>query len=105
MVSGSQDMTNQHVASLNAEGLKQLFLSGTKFIEANVDAINSLNVFPVPDGDTGINMLLTLQAANDSVATSLPQETVGSLIESLAKGALLGARGNSGEINNFFTVH
>ena len=102
MVSGSQDMTNQHVASLNAEGLKQLFLSGTKFIEANVDAINSLNVFPVPDGDTGINMLLTLQAANDSVATSLPEETVGSLIESLAKGALLGARGNSGVIFSQF---
>ena len=102
MVSGSQDMTNQHVASLNAEGLKQLFLSGTKYIEGNVDAINSLNVFPVPDGDTGINMLLTLQAANDSVATSLPQETVGSLIESLAKGALLGARGNSGVIFSQF---
>lgn len=95
-------MTNQHVASLNAEGLKQLFISGTKFLETNVDAINSLNVFPVPDGDTGINMLLTLKAANDSVATSLPHDTVSSLINTLAKGALLGARGNSGVIFSQF---
>ena len=95
-------MTNQHITSLNAQDMLHLFISGTKFLEHNVDAINSLNVFPVPDGDTGINMLLTLKTATDSAANSISDTKVSTVMEALAKGALLGARGNRGVIFSQF---
>jgi DAK2 domain fusion protein YloV len=77
--------------------------AGTRCLEQNADAINALNVFPVPDGDTGINMLLTLRSANDS--PELPPAgsgTVAQVSHGLARGALLGARGNSGVIFSQF---
>ncbi len=59
--------------------------------------INALNVFPVPDGDTGTNMVLTMQAAFDEIADS-PERNVGKMAHAIAHGALMGARGNSGVI-------
>jgi hypothetical protein len=71
----------------------------------NVDAINSLNVFPVPDGDTGTNMFLTLQAATDHVNTQLKPlmgSDVADVLSGISRGALLGARGNSGVLLSQF---
>jgi uncharacterized protein len=59
--------------------------------------VNSLNVFPVPDGDTGTNMLLTMQAAYNEIA-GLGDKGIGRMAHAIAQGALMGARGNSGVI-------
>jgi hypothetical protein len=67
------------------------------WLKTNQQNVNSLNVFPVPDGDTGTNMVLTMQAAFDEVANA-GTENVGELAHSVARGALMGARGNSGVI-------
>jgi DAK2 domain fusion protein YloV len=88
---------------ITGDTFRQLVAAGTRCLESHVDAINGLNVFPVPDGDTGINMLLTLRSAND--AKELPPEGIGTVAEvsyALARGALLGARGNSGVIFSQF---
>ncbi len=87
---------------LDAEGFRQLVVGGAACVEANVEAINALNVFPVPDGDTGINMLLTLRASIDAPLPDSATATVGEMSEALARGALLGARGNSGVIFSQF---
>lgn len=65
----------------------------------NAEFINSLNVFPVPDGDTGTNMNLTIESGARAVSEN-PSSKVGDLTESLAKGMLMGARGNSGVISS-----
>ena len=65
----------------------------------NAEFVNSLNVFPVPDGDTGTNMNLTIESGAKSVSEN-PSTNVGDLTESLAKGMLMGARGNSGVITS-----
>ena len=88
--------------TFDAQDFRQLVLSGAGCLEANVDAINALNVFPVPDGDTGINMLLTLRAATAAELPDAASATVGSMSSALARGALLGARGNSGVIFSQF---
>lgn len=67
------------------------------WLKTNQQIVNSLNVFPVPDGDTGTNMLLTMQAAFDEVESS-PSDNIGQIAHSIARGALMGARGNSGVI-------
>src|SRR5690349_8088224 len=68
------------------------------WLAANADRINALNVFPVPDGDTGINMSMTLQAAVDGLQR-LPEDAPTSLVAQTAyESAMLGARGNSGVI-------
>jgi DAK2 domain fusion protein YloV len=66
-------------------------------LEAHQGAINALNVYPVPDGDTGTNMLLTMQSAFNEIQDS-PEEEVGVIAQKVAHGALMGARGNSGVI-------
>lgn len=81
--------------------LKLLFKASLSWLEANHLAINDLNVFPVPDGDSGTNMLLTLQSAYNEIAQS-PSRAAGEIIQGLAKGALMGARGNSGVILSQF---
>ena len=89
---------------LTGEGFRQMFEAGARCVEAHVDEINALNVFPVPDGDTGINMLLTMQAALRS--DELPPVGTGTVAEvsaAISRGALLGARGNSGVIFSQFT--
>jgi uncharacterized protein len=68
-----------------------------KALEAHIDELNKLNVFPVPDGDTGINMFVTLQAANKAIG-KLETDSAAEISAAAARGALLGASGNSGVI-------
>ncbi len=95
-------MTNFPLSRLSAEDFRQFVLAGAACIEENVEAINALNVFPVPDGDTGINMLLTLRAATEAPLPDPAAATVGEMSGAIARGALLGARGNSGVIFSQF---
>jgi hypothetical protein len=81
----------------DGRALKRLIKAGLGWLERHQAAINALNVYPVPDGDTGTNMLLTMQAAYGEISES-PEEEVGAIAQKLAKGALMGARGNSGVI-------
>ncbi len=83
--------------SLGGQELKQLFSAGTAWLERHAAYVNSLNVFPVPDGDSGTNMLLTMQAALKEVNAS-PDHSASAICAALSHGALLGARGNSGVI-------
>ena len=83
--------------TLDGQGLKTLVEAGTIWLKANQQLINSLNVFPVPDGDTGTNMLLTMQAALTEIVHS-GERNVGKMAHAVAQGALMGARGNSGVI-------
>jgi len=76
---------------------KQIIESSTAWLEAHIELVNSLNVYPVPDGDTGTNMYLTMQAALREVST-ISENTVSAVARGLAHGALMGARGNSGVI-------
>lgn len=77
--------------------VKRMFSAGAIWLENNVPLVNSLNVFPVPDGDTGTNMLLTIQAAVRE-ANASGSHNAGEIYNGLSRGALLGARGNSGVI-------
>ncbi len=83
--------------SLDGLALKQLVEAGLTWLRTNHQMVNNLNVFPVPDGDTGTNMLLTMQAAYDEIA-NLGHHNVGQMAAAVAQGALMGARGNSGVI-------
>ena len=81
----------------DGQELKRLLAAGTAWLEKNAPRINALNVFPVPDGDTGTNMLLTMQAALAEVAND-PSHDAGHIARGISQGALMGARGNSGVI-------
>ena len=96
MITRQAFRANQNVA---ADGylLKQLFGAGLMWLEQNKEAVNRLNVFPVPDGDTGTNMFLTMRHAYLEIA-HLEETNVGKLTRALSNGALRGARGNSGVI-------
>ncbi len=83
--------------SIDAAMLQKMFLSGAKALEAKKDYINELNVFPVPDGDTGTNMTMTVMAAAREVK-SLENPTIEQFGKSVSSGSLRGARGNSGVI-------
>ena len=83
--------------TINAEMLSEMFLAGAANIEAKKEFINELNVFPVPDGDTGTNMSLTIMAAAKEV-TALSDVTMDTLAKAISSGSLRGARGNSGVI-------
>lgn len=83
--------------TIDAKMLQRAFLSGAKGLEAKKEWINELNVFPVPDGDTGTNMTLTIMAAAREVAV-LENPTMETLSKAIASGSLRGARGNSGVI-------
>lgn len=82
---------------MDAQLLKKAFLAGAYNLEKNKDYINELNVFPVPDGDTGSNMSLTIMAAAKEVA-ALENPTIEELSKVMSSGSLRGARGNSGVI-------
>ncbi len=82
---------------LDGIGLKKLVEAGMLWLKTNQQLVNSLNVFPVPDGDTGTNMLLTMQAAYNEILHS-NETNVGKVAHAIAQGALMGARGNSGVI-------
>jgi uncharacterized protein len=85
------------LALLDGQDLKVLIEAALTWLKTNQQTVNSLNVFPVPDGDTGTNMLLTMQAAFNEIINS-GEWNIGKMAHSLAQGALLGARGNSGVI-------
>ena len=87
----------QQPTTCDGQEFRQLIESGTAWLEAHIDFINSLNVYPVPDGDTGTNMYLTMQAALREIAT-VSDSSVSAVAVALAHGALMGARGNSGVI-------
>ena len=82
---------------IDGQGLKEMIEAGLTWLRTNQQLVNSLNVFPVPDGDTGTNMLLTMQAAYNEVSKS-GESNVGKMAHAIAQGALMGARGNSGVI-------
>ena len=82
---------------LNAQALAKFFQGGCVYLGANKDQVNALNVFPVPDGDTGINMYLTIKSAVQAIAAK-NYISVDKLAQDFSMGALMGARGNSGVI-------
>ena len=81
--------------SPSADALRKAFVAATDCLERYRDAINSLNVFPVPDGDTGTNMLLTMRSALERCPHT-SRSSAGEVLSGLAEGAFWGARGNSG---------
>ena len=83
--------------TVNGQQLKDYIGAALAWLKTNQKIVNSLNVFPVPDGDTGTNMVLTMQAAFNEVANS-DETNVGKMCKDIAQGALMGARGNSGVI-------
>lgn len=83
--------------TINSTMLSKMFLAGAKSLEAKKEWINELNVFPVPDGDTGTNMTMTIMSAAKEVAT-LISDDMPTLCKTISSGSLRGARGNSGVI-------
>lgn len=83
--------------TINVDILAKMFLAGAQNIEAKKDYINELNVFPVPDGDTGTNMSMTIMSAAKEV-TALNKSAMKDLAKAISSGSLRGARGNSGVI-------
>jgi DAK2 domain fusion protein YloV len=83
--------------AIDGQEFKWLTKAALAWLQHHQEAINALNVYPVPDGDTGINMVLTMQAAWDEIKDS-PEQNVGLVARQMAHGAMYGARGNSGVI-------
>ena len=87
--------------ALTGWDLRRMAAASVSALERNADAINALNVYPVPDGDTGINMLLTLRSLHEA-GEQAPGSGIGEVASAMARGALLGARGNAGVILSQF---
>ncbi|MDE6567202.1 MAG: DAK2 domain-containing protein [Lachnospiraceae bacterium] len=85
------------VKTINAQMLQKMFLAGARGLEAKKEYINELNVFPVPDGDTGTNMTMTIMSAAGEVS-ALTNPSMDQLGKAISSGSLRGARGNSGVI-------
>ncbi len=85
------------ITSINSELLAKMFLAGAKNLDAKKEWINELNVFPVPDGDTGTNMSMTIMSAAKEVG-AMENPTMEQLSKAISSGSLRGARGNSGVI-------
>lgn len=85
------------ITSINSKLLARMFLAGAKNLDSKKEWINELNVFPVPDGDTGTNMTMTIMSAAKEVS-SLTDPTMAELAKAISSGSLRGARGNSGVI-------
>src|SRR5689334_16383804 len=83
--------------SINGQSMKRLVEAGMIWLRTNQQTVNALNVFPVPDGDTGTNMVLTMQSAWNEVK-DLGHRRISDMAAAVSKGALMGARGNSGVI-------
>src|SRR5512146_1318506 len=81
----------------DGQALKRLVEAGLAWLKTNQQTVNALNVFPVPDGDTGTNMMLTMTSAWNEIKDS-GERQAGRMAALVAKGALMGARGNSGVI-------
>ncbi|MFW6057130.1 MAG: DAK2 domain-containing protein, partial [Chloroflexota bacterium] len=89
-------MSTTKTKCVDGKAFKKMFSAGTRWLERAVPEINAINVFPVPDGDTGTNMLLTMRSAVEEANGA--DGPVGEISRSMAYGALMGARGNSGVI-------
>jgi DAK2 domain fusion protein YloV len=87
----------KQVNYINGQELREMFAAATAWLEKSASDIDALNVFPVPDGDTGTNMLLTMRASIEE-AYLVPDHSTSAVAQAMAKGALMGARGNSGVI-------
>lgn len=85
------------ITNIDGKTLQKMFLAGAKNLEAKKEWINELNVFPVPDGDTGTNMTLTIMSAAKEVS-AIANPTMENLAKAVSSGSLRGARGNSGVI-------
>lgn len=88
---------NDRYAVLDGHRLRRGVAAGLEWLRTNKEAVNALNVFPVPDGDTGTNMLLTMQAAWEEIEAHA-DPSASKITHGIAQGALMGARGNSGVI-------
>ena len=86
------------ITSINSEVLAKMFLAGAKNLDAKKEWINELNVFPVPDGDTGTNMTMTIMSAAKEVSALGATPAMAQLSKAISSGSLRGARGNSGVI-------
>ena len=86
------------ITSINSEMLAKMFLAGAKNLDAKKEWINELNVFPVPDGDTGTNMTMTIMSAAREVSALGATPQMAQLAKAISSGSLRGARGNSGVI-------
>ena len=84
-------------APMDGQSLKRLVEAGLTWLRTNQQTVNALNVFPVPDGDTGTNMVLTMQSAYNEIS-ALGHRSVDDMAAAVSQGALMGARGNSGVI-------
>ena len=87
----------KQVETINGRELKEMLTTATSWLEKSASDIDALNVFPVPDGDTGTNMLLTMRSSIDEANQTADSSAAG-VAQAIARGALLGARGNSGVI-------
>ena len=95
----NENIQSEGVRSIDAERLITLFLAGAAKLEAGKEWINELNVFPVPDGDTGTNMTLTIKSAVAEVGNlDEASRTMRDICKAISSGSLRGARGNSGVI-------
>ena len=90
-------MSRTAIASLSGAELRGLFAAATAWLERNVPQVNAVNVFPVPDGDTGTNMYLTMRSTMEE-AERCADPGAGAVLAAMSHGALMGARGNSGVI-------
>ncbi|HET6319709.1 MAG TPA: DAK2 domain-containing protein, partial [Chloroflexota bacterium] len=97
MTTPSETAVRERTRATGAD-LRAAFVAAASWLNTNAERINALNVFPVPDGDTGTNMSLTLQAAADGLSVVADDTTVGQVAHAAYEAAMLGARGNSGVI-------
>jgi len=84
--------------TINGQDLREMFAAATNWLEKSASDIDALNVFPVPDGDTGTNMLLTMRSSIEEAYRAANDHKVSLVARAMTKGALMGARGNSGVI-------
>jgi DAK2 domain fusion protein YloV len=95
------EVKDNAIVACNGTGLKHLLEAGQQWLEVHINVVNSLNVFPVPDGDTGTNMVLTMRSVLKQIDDAANHEA-GTIAGAAAHGALMGARGNSGVILSQF---
>ena len=87
----------RQVDTIDGQDLREMFAAATTWLEKSASDIDALNVFPVPDGDCGTNMLLTMRSSIEE-AYRAPDRSASAVVQAIANGALMGARGNSGVI-------
>ena len=90
-------MTDTNLASLSGSDVREMFRTAARWLEVNKEQVNAINVFPVPDGDTGTNMHLTMRSTMEE-ADRCQDSAAAAVLGAMSHGALMGARGNSGVI-------